>query len=56
MVILGAGLGEFGLMVFQLAQGSVEIEAIRSFQCPPSCKKLVHRWRDTAQQPDVRTV
>jgi hypothetical protein len=32
------------------------MEAIRNFQCPPLCKKLVHRWRERARLPDVRTV
>ena len=31
MLILGAGLGEFGLMVFQLAPSLVEIEALPQF-------------------------
>ena len=35
--------------------GSVEMEVIKNFQCPPLCKKIVHR-RDRAPLPDVRTV
>ena len=34
--------------------GSVEMEAIRNFQCPPLCKKIIHRWRDQRRQPDIR--
>jgi len=26
--------------------GSEEIETLKGFPCPPSCKKLIHRWRD----------
>lgn len=36
--------------------GSVEMEAIRNFQCPPLCKKIIHRYRDRVRLPDVRTV
>ena len=36
--------------------GSVEMETIRNFQCPPLCKKIIHRWRDQQRRPDVRTV
>ena len=35
---------------------SVEMEAIRNFQCPPLCKKIIHRHRDRVRLPDVRTV
>jgi hypothetical protein len=35
---------------------AVEMEAIRTFPCPPNARKLVHRWRDRARQPDVREV
>lgn len=34
--------------------GSVEMETLRAFICPPNCKKLVHRWRDRQRLPDVR--
>lgn len=35
---------------------SVELEAIRAFQCPGNARKLIHRWRDGARAPDVREV
>ena len=35
---------------------SVEMEAIRNFQCPPLCKKLIHRWVDRQRLPDVRVI
>ena len=34
--------------------GSVEMETLRNFVCPPMCKKLVHRWRDYQRKPDVK--
>lgn len=34
--------------------GSREMEVLRGFQCPPNCRKLVHRWKDRARTPDVR--
>ena len=36
--------------------GSVEMETIRNFLCPPLCKKLIHRYRDRVRVPDVRMV
>lgn len=36
--------------------GTVEMESLKLFRCPSSCKKLVHRWRDRARTPDVREV
>ncbi|HZS09432.1 MAG TPA: hypothetical protein VFD58_31660 [Blastocatellia bacterium] len=35
---------------------SVEMEAIKLFQCPPNARKLIHRWRDRRQTPDVKEV
>ena len=35
---------------------AVEMEMIRKFQCPSQCKKIIHRWRDRARLPDIRTV
>lgn len=34
--------------------GSVEMEGLKNFPCPPNCKKLVHRWRDRQRLPDVK--
>lgn len=34
--------------------GTIEMEALRSFPCPPGCRRLVHRWRDRQRTPDVR--
>ena len=34
--------------------GSVEMGALREFVAPPSCRKLVHRWRARQRLPDVK--
>jgi Holliday junction resolvase len=36
--------------------GSVEMEALQLFAVPPNARKLIHRWRDGARQPDVKEV
>jgi len=32
----------------------LEIEQLRSYPCPPNCRRLIHRWRDRQRFPDVR--
>ena len=34
--------------------GSVEMEALREFIAPPSCRKLIHRWRHRQRLPDTK--
>jgi hypothetical protein len=34
--------------------GSAEMEILKNFPVPPSCRKLVHRWRDRQRMPDVK--
>jgi Holliday junction resolvase len=34
----------------------VEMEGLREFKAPPNCRKLIHRWKDRRQLPDVREV
>jgi len=36
--------------------GSVEMATLTAFPVPPSCRKLVHRWRDRQRVPDVRVL
>ena len=36
--------------------GSAEMELLRLFRVPPSCRKVIHRWRDRARVPDVRVI
>ncbi|NOT62791.1 MAG: hypothetical protein HOP19_21490 [Acidobacteria bacterium] len=35
---------------------SVEMDALEAFAVPPNVRKVVHRWKDRARQPDVRIV
>ena len=34
--------------------GSVEMEVLREFIAPLTCRKLVHRWRHRQRLPDVK--
>ena len=36
--------------------GGVEMETLREFVAPPSCRKIVHRWRHRQRLPDVKEV
>ena len=33
-----------------------EMEALQLFPTPPNCRKLVHRWRDKIDLPDVKEI
>lgn len=35
---------------------SSEMETLKEFCAPPSCKKLVHRWRNRQRLPDVKEI
>ena len=35
---------------------TTEMEALRSFVAPPNCRKLIHRYRDRIDLPDVKEV
>lgn len=52
------GIGSTDVVVVQVKSrdwpGSVEMETLKNFACPPNCKKLVHRWRDRQRLPDVK--
>ena len=54
------GIGPRDIVLVQVKSndwpGSVEMESIRNFVCPPICKKLIHRWVDRRRLPDVRVV
>jgi Holliday junction resolvase len=54
------GIGASDVVLVQVKTrdwpGSVEMEAIRAFPCPPLSKKLIHRYRDRVRLPDVRVV
>ena len=34
--------------------GGVEMEVLQEFVAPPSCRKIVHRWRHRQHLPDVK--
>lgn len=36
--------------------GKVETAAIRAFRAPRNARKVLHRWRDGVNEPDVRQV
>jgi hypothetical protein len=52
------GIGSVDVVLVQVKTrdwpGSVEMETLCGFICPPNCRKLIHRWRDQQRLPDVR--
>ena len=52
------GIGSTDIVLVQVKTrdwpGSVEMEQLKAFACPPNCRRLVHRWRDRVRMPDVR--
>jgi len=54
--IIGIGSNDFVLVQVKSNAwpGTVEMETLKNFRCPANCKRLVHRWKDYARQPDVR--
>ena len=54
------GVGSIDIVLVQVKTrdwpGSVEMETIKLFPSPANCRKLIHRWRDRQQTPDVREV
>jgi len=52
------GIGSTDVVLCQVKSnawpGSVEMETLLQFACPPNCRPLVHRWRDRQRLPDVR--
>ena len=51
-------LDSTGILVVQVKSnarpGSVELERLKGFPCPPNCRRLIHRWRDRVRMPDER--
>lgn len=54
--VLGIGSADAVLVQVKSNQwsGTVEMEQLKLFACPPNCRKLVHRWRDRMRLPDVK--
>jgi Holliday junction resolvase len=54
------GIGSTDVVLVQVKTrdwpGTVEMEDIRNFVCPPNCKKLIHRWVDRQRLPNVKEV
>jgi Holliday junction resolvase len=54
------GIGSSDVVLCQVKSNrwpsEVEMESIRLFPAPATCRKLVHRWRDRQREPDVREV
>ena len=54
------GIGTTDVVMVQVKTnawpGSAEMDALRTFACPPNCRRLVHRWRDHQRRPDVREI
>lgn len=54
------GVGSADIVLVQVKTGewprSVEMETLRSFAAPANCRKLIHRWRDRQEVPDVREI
>jgi hypothetical protein len=52
------GVGSTDVVLVQVKTrdwpGSVEMETLSAFRVPPNCRRLVYRWRDRRQVPDVR--
>ena len=36
--------------------GKAEMETLKTFPCPPNCRKLVHVWRDRQPWPDLQEI
>jgi len=54
--LVGIGSTDFVLCQVKTRDwpGSVEMETLSSFTCPPNCRRIVHRWRHRQRAPDVR--
>jgi Holliday junction resolvase len=54
------GIGPDGFILCQVKSNrwpvEAEMEALRAFRCPLNCRRLVHRWIDRKQIPDVREI
>lgn len=54
------GVGPADVVLVQVKSNawprSAEMEAMAKFAAPANCRKLIHRWRDRASDPDVREI
>lgn len=54
------GIGSSDVVLVQVKTrdwpSAEEMEMLKTFRCPPNCRKLVHRWADSRRLPDVREI
>jgi Holliday junction resolvase len=52
------GIGPTDVVLVQVKTrdypGTAEMRTLTEFVVPPNCRKLIHRWRDRVQLPDVK--
>jgi Holliday junction resolvase len=52
------GIGSTDVVLVQVKTrdwpGAVEMETLRLFRVPANCRKLIHRWRDRKNIPDLK--
>lgn len=52
------GIGAIDIVLVQVKStawpGTAEIEQMKLFRAPPNCRKIIHRWKDRVQLPDVK--
>jgi Holliday junction resolvase len=52
------GIGSTDVVLVQVKTrdwpGAVEMETLQSFPVPSNCRKLIHRWRDRKNIPDLK--
>jgi Holliday junction resolvase len=54
--VIGIGTADIVLVQVKTRDwpSSEEMEQLRIFRAPTNARKLIHRWRDRCQLPDVR--
>ena len=54
------GIGQNDVICVQVKSNdwprSTEMATLAAFPCPPNVRKIVHRWKDRATQPDIREI
>ena len=52
------GVGAVDIVLVQVKSNAwprvEEMEQLKLFRAPPNARKLIHRWRDRVQLPDVK--
>ncbi len=54
------GIGAEDIVLVQVKTNSwpsrKEVVRMEVTQCPPNCRKVIHRWRDRVELPDIKLV